>query len=171
MADPFIGAIHMFGFNFPPRNWALCNGQIIPINQNQTLYSLLGTTFGGNGRTNFALPDMRGRTPVHQGDGYMSGERMGEENVTLSPGEMAAHTHIFNATSELGSRRIPPPDDNTMILSKGDNEQNYSDATNLVGMNTNSCSTVGGGQAHHNIQPLQVINFCIALEGTYPPRN
>ncbi|WP_444995375.1 phage tail protein [Aliikangiella sp. IMCC44359] len=169
MSEPFIGEIQLFGFNFAPRNWAKCDGQILPINQNQTLYALLGTTFGGDGRTSFGLPDMRGRTPVHHGDGLSRGAKDGAEYVTITTATMPAHTHAFQASTSPGNANGPKNDRTFGIDPDGDNF--YTNAANLTQLNSASGSFTGGGQSHTNVQPLQVVNFCIALQGLFPSRN
>ena len=167
MAEPFVGEIRMMAFNFAPvsQGWALCNGQLLPINQNQALFSLLGTTFGGDGRVNFALPDLRGRTPIHVGQGPVLGERGGEQSHTLSIGELATHQHLLQATSIAGTVAIPS---NTVALAASANYEAYRPATNMVAMNPASVTNVGGSQAHLNMQPFLVITFAIALVGIFP---
>ncbi len=169
MSEPFIGEIQLFGFNFAPRNWAQCNGQILPISQNQSLYSLIGTTFGGDGRTNFALPDMRGRTPAHQGDELVRGRPGGLESVKITTQTMASHTHGFEATSADGTANGAKIDRTFGVNVGGANF--YTNAANLTELNTASGSNVGGSEAHSNMQPIQVVNFCIALQGLFPSRN
>lgn len=153
-------------FNFPPRGWAQCNGQLLPINQNQALFSLLGTTFGGNGQTTFALPDLRSRVPVHTGGGIILGEQVGEENHTLIQSEMAAHIHIARGVSVNGNTPIAPAD----ILA-AEATQMYGPATNLVALAAGTIGVVGGSQPHNNMQPFLTLNFCIALQGIFPSRN
>ncbi|MFC3193812.1 phage tail protein [Marinicella sediminis] len=168
MSEPFLAEIRMMGFNFAPRGWAFCDGQILPINQNQSLYSLLGTTYGGDGRTSFALPEMRGRTPIHvgQGDGstYTEGQKSGEETHTLAANEMPQHNHGVNASNKDGD--APIPNDNTLA---GFNN-GYNSGGNLIGLTT-EVTNAGGGQAHNNMQPTLAVNFCIALRGLFPSRN
>ncbi len=168
MSEPFLAEIRMVGFNFAPRGWAFCDGQILPINQNQSLYSLLGTTFGGDGQTTFALPDLRGRTPIHTGtdtgNTYSEGDQGGEETHTLSTNEMPQHGHIAEFSTLAGD--TPIPTNNTLA--------NVSNAFNegkaLVSMESVT-NNVGGSQAHNNMQPFLAVNFCIALQGLFPPRN
>ncbi len=178
MSDFFIGQISMFSFDFAPKFWAQCNGQLLPINQNQALFSLLGTQYGGNGTTNFALPDMRGRTPV----GYASsvdpnwqpasvqiGQSAGQESVTLTSSQMPAHTHTVGATTTTANKRVP-----TGKMLAADNAtvaEYYAAPAALVPLDAQSVTTVGGSQAHNNMQPYSVINFCIALSGIFPSRN
>jgi microcystin-dependent protein len=160
----------MFSFNFNPRGWALCNGALLPINQTAALCSLLGTTYGGNGSTTFALPDLQGRAPVHRAnDGsYTQGEKAGSETVTIVSGTMATHTHILLATTTPGDKKLP-----TTALAASSNPASffYSPLTNPVQINPGSIGNIGGSQAHDNMQPYLVINYCIALQGIFPSRN
>jgi microcystin-dependent protein len=165
MAEPFLSEIRIFSFDFAPKGWALCNGQLLPINQNQGLFSLLGTTFGGDGRVNFALPDLRGRTPIHVGSGHTLGERGGEQAHTLSIAELPTHTHVAQATSANATTAIPA---NTLLLATSVNYEAYRPATNLVSLNPATVSSVGGSQAHLNMQPFLTLSFCIALQGIFP---
>lgn len=171
MAEPFLAEIRIMSFNFPPRGWALCNGQFLPINQNQGLFSLLGTTYGGNGQTNFALPDLRGRTPIHVGSGHSLGERSGQETVTLNLSQIPQHTHTMQANSTNATQPAPT----NQLLARGSasngNPINYYStlATNLVPLSAPS-STTGGNQPHPNIQPYLTLSFCIALQGIFPSR-
>lgn len=166
MAEPFLSEIRIFSFVFPPKGWALCNGQLLPINQNQGLFSLLGTTFGGDGRVNFALPDLRARSPIHVGSGHTLGERGGEQAHTLSISEIPTHTHIVSGSTDPGISNRP---DNSALASNSSNT--YANADNLVAMQTQSISNVGGSQAHLNMQPFLTMNFCIALQGIFPSQN
>jgi microcystin-dependent protein len=169
MAEPFLAEIRMMSFNFAPKGWALCNGQLLPINQNQALFSLLGTTFGGDGRTNFALPDNRGRTPIHVGSGHTLGERAGEQNHTLNISAIPTHTHRLRASSVAASTNIPVA--NTTVWGNSAPNQIYDNSgANLVAMGTSAIATAGGSQAHLNMQPFLTINFCIALQGIFPSR-
>lgn len=161
MAEPFLAEIRIVSFNFPPKGWALCNGQFLPINQNQGLFSLLGTTYGGDGRVNFALPDFRGRAPIHMGNGFTQGQRGGEEAHTLNISEMPAHNHQVNATSGVPNAGLP----NGNIFAA--NAGAYSSAFN-VAMAPGTVSNAGGSQAHTNMQPYLVLNFIIALQGIFP---
>lgn len=165
MAEPFLSEIRIMSFVFAPKGWALCNGQLLPINQNQALFSLLGTTFGGDGRVNFALPDLRGRTPIHVGSGHTLGERGGEQAHTLSIAELPTHTHVLNATSNAGTALTTTGN----LLAKA-NLPAYRGADNLVAM-APSVGNVGGSQAHLNMQPFLTLNFCIALQGIFPSPN
>ena len=161
MAVPFLGEIRIFSFNFPPKTWAFCNGQLLPINQNQALFALLGTTYGGNGQTTFALPDFRGRTPLHFGSGFVLGERSGEEVHTLNNAEIPAHTHLVLAsfaTANAGS-----PANASWPAAAG-----AYDPSATTGMSPSGISPSGGSQAHNNMQPYLVLNFVIALQGIFP---
>jgi microcystin-dependent protein len=164
MAEPFLSEIRIMSFGFAPKGWALCDGQLLPINQNQALFSLLGTTFGGDGRVNFALPDLRSRVPIHVGGGHTLGERGGEQAHTLSIGELPTHTHVLSGTSTTGTAAIPAG--NLMAPTAF---QAYHQADNaLVAMAPQAVANVGGSQAHLNMQPFLVLNFSIALQGIFP---
>jgi microcystin-dependent protein len=165
MAEPFLSEIRLFSFQFAPKGWALCNGQLMPINQNQALFSLLGTTFGGDGRVNFALPDLRGRTPIHVGSGHTLGERGGEQAHTLSIAELPTHTHVANATSATGNTNIPTD----KVLAASNNL--YTSSANLTSLSPTTVTNIGGSQAHLNMQPFLILNFCIALQGIFPSPN
>jgi microcystin-dependent protein len=165
MAEPFLSEIRIMSFNFAPKGWALCNGQLLPINQNQALFSLLGTTFGGDGRVNFALPDQRGRVPIHTGSGHTLGERGGEAAHTVSISEMPQHQHTANANS--GNAATPIPGGN--LLGAANNL--YAAATNLTSLSPSMLANTGGSQAHQNMQPYLVLSFCIALQGIFPSPN
>lgn len=171
MSEPFLAEVRMVGFNFAPRGWAFCDGQILPINQNQSLYSLLGTTYGGDGRTSFALPDLRGRTPIHVGRSnggseHQLGQKSGEETHTLSANEMPQHTHTLRGTNTGNGTASPA---NNVFANAGTDL--YNSADSLVDMNAGVVTNVGGGQAHENVQPYLALNFCIALRGLFPSRN
>ena len=164
MAEPFLSEIRIMSFGFPPKGWALCDGQLLPINQNQALFSLLGTTYGGDGRVNFGLPDLQGRTPIHVGSGHTLGERGGEQSHTLSISEIPTHTHTFNATSVNGDLIIASGNQ----LGGSPSQLYQSPDNNLAAMNPASIANVGGSQAHLNMQPFLTLSFCIALQGIFP---
>jgi microcystin-dependent protein len=169
MAEPFLGELRLMSFSFPPRGWAGCNGQLLPISQNQALFSLLGTTYGGDGQFNFALPDNRGRTPIHVGSGHTLGERGGEQAHTLSIVEIPTHTHSLQGSSSAASTNVPS---NSMAWGNTSPTRLYNGAGgNLVAMKPAVIANVGGSQAHLNMQPYLVINFCIALQGIFPSPN
>jgi microcystin-dependent protein len=165
MAEPFLSEIRIMSFVFAPKGWALCNGQLLPINQNQALFSLLGTAFGGDGRVNFALPDLRGRTPIHVGSGHTLGERGGEQAHTLSITELPTHTHVVNASSTNAATPIPSGN----VLAASNNL--YASPTNLISINPSVVTNIGGSQAHLNMQPFLTLSFCIALQGIFPSPN
>ncbi|NOH01781.1 MAG: phage tail protein [Chloroflexi bacterium] len=165
MAEPFLAEIRIMSFVFAPKGWALCNGQLLPINQNQALFSLLGTTYGGDGRVNFALPDLRARVPIHEGSGHTLGERGGENAHTLSIAELPTHTHVTQASSNLGDAVNPT----NAPLASASNV--YRTADNLAALSPASVTNVGGSQAHENRQPFLTLNFCIALQGIFPSPN
>src|SRR5687768_2008983 len=160
MAEPFLSEIRIMSFEFAPKGWALCNGQLLPINQNQALFSLLGTTFGGDGRVNFALPDLRARAPIHVGSGHTLGERGGEQAHTLSIAELPTHTHVVRAAANPADINAPS---NTTYL--GIQNNTYSTPANLVALAPSVIGNVGGSQAHLNMQPFLTLSFCIALQG------
>jgi microcystin-dependent protein len=166
MAEPFLSEIRIMSFGFPPKGWALCNGQLLPINQNQALFSLLGTTYGGDGRVNFGLPDLRARTPIHVGQSHTLGERGGEQAHTLTLNEMPMHIHIEQAVAPAGNVAIPL---NNMLATSP--AKPYNGAAGLTTLNPASVSGTGGSQAHSNLQPFLVLNFCIALQGIFPSQN
>ena len=172
MSEPFLAEIRIMGFNFAPRGWAFCDGQILPINQNQSLYSLLGTTYGGDGRTSFALPDMRGRTPIHVGRSnggafHTEGQKSGEETHTLSGAEMPQHDHVLMATNSNGATDQAQG----KVLATAVGASIYGEFGTQVSMAAGTVANVGGSQAHENMQPYLAINFCIALQGLFPSRN
>ena len=165
MAEPFLGEIRIMSFDIVPKGWANCNGQFLPINQNQALFSLIGTTYGGNGQTTFALPNLQGRVPIHFGSGHDLGERAGQEAHTLTNAEMPTHTHVLNATNNNGAQAPA----NTVLAKTGANT--YGPPTNLVAMSPAIITNVGGSQAHLNMQPFLTLNFRIALIGIFPSRD
>jgi len=164
MAEPFLSEIRIMSFVFAPQGWALCNGQLLPINQNQGLFSLLGTTYGGDGRVNFALPDLRGRLPMHMGSGHTLGERGGEQAHTLSISELPTHVHTMQASSTAGDGPVPT----STLLAPGAATQLYGTAANLTSLQPSTVANVGGSQAHLNMQPFLTLSFCIALQGIFP---
>jgi microcystin-dependent protein len=165
MAEPFLSEIRLMSFVFAPKGWALCNGQLLPINQNQALFALLGTTFGGDGRVNFALPDLRGRTPIHVGSGHTLGERGGEQAHTLSIAELPQHVHGLQASSANASQ---PVGTNAVL---GGALNAYGSAASLTSLAPATVTNAGGSQAHLNMQPFLTISFCIALQGIFPSPN
>ena len=174
MAEPFLGQIITGGWNFAPQGYAQCNGQILSIAQNTALFSLLGTTYGGNGQTTFALPDLRGRVPMHVGQGSgltdrSLGEMSGAENHTLITNEMPQHTHSVNVSSAIANNRSPA--NNYLAMESQNRTSTYTSNAPNATLNSSSVATSGGGQPHNNMQPFLVINFCIALEGIFPSRN
>jgi microcystin-dependent protein len=168
MAEPFLSEIRIMSFGFPPKGWALCNGQLLPINQNQALFSLLGTTYGGDGRVNFGLPDLQGRAPIHMGSGHTLGERGGEQAHTLLISELPTHVHTPRASTVAATTNTPV---NTSVLAQSTSSQLYTAAANLVAMAPNSLGNTGGSQAHLNMEPFLVLSFCIALQGIFPSQN
>ena len=162
MADPFLSEIRIMSFVFAPKGWALCNGQLLPINQNQALFSLLGTTYGGDGRVNFALPNLQSRAPIHMGSGHTLGERAGEQGHTLSISEIPTHTHTASASKTAGDTPFAA---NHVLAAAGNL---YTGASNLTSINPQTITNVGGSQAHQNMQPFLTLNFCIALQGIFP---
>lgn len=172
-SEPFIAEIYMGGMNFAPRGYATCEGQILPIAQNTALFSLLGTTFGGNGQTTFALPDLRGRVPVGQGQGpgltaRTLGEVSGEEAVTLTVPAMPAHSHGLNAVSEAGDTSSPA---GAYLANTGALDKEYKTTGTAVAMNSGAVGVAGGSQPHNNMPPYLVLTFYIAMEGIFPSRN
>lgn len=167
--EPFIGMITMFGGNFAPRGWAMCNGQLLPISSNSALFSILGTTYGGDGVSTFGLPDLRGRAPVHAGQGpglsnYALGEKTGTEAVTLTTAQIPSHTHAVQGNDEPPNAQSP----RNGLLGGADI---YNNRPAESAMDASAVTSTGGGQAHSNIQPVLAVNYIIALEGLYPSRN
>ena len=164
MAEPFLSEIRIMSFGFAPKGWALCNGQLLPINQNQALFSLLGTTYGGDGRVNFGLPNLQGRVPIHTGSGFTLGQVGGEQAHTLSISEIPTHVHTLNGTSSAGTAIIAAGN----LLGTNPSQQYQAPDANLTAMNPASIANVGGSQPHQNMQPYLVLNFSIALQGIFP---
>ncbi len=166
MSEAFIGEIRIVSFNYPPRGWAFCNGQLLPINQNQALFSLLGTTYGGDGRVTFQLPNLQGRTPISFGNGFVQGESGGEENHTLISTEIPQHNHSLNASGNAAASAIPT---GRMLASSGNNV--YAPASAGGTLDPQAVRNAGTSQAHSNMQPYLVLSFAIALQGIFPSRN
>lgn len=165
MSEPFLSEIKIVSFNFPPKGWALCNGQFLPINQNQALFALLGTTYGGNGQTTFALPNLRGRTPISMGAGHTLGEAAGSTAVTVNLQQLPTHLHAVNAVTTVGTQ----PDPTNAFLSSFLN--GYAAPASGIAINPTTVSSVGGNQPHNNMMPYLVLNFIIALQGIFPSQN
>jgi microcystin-dependent protein len=163
MSEPFLSEIKIVSFNFPPKGWAFCNGQLLPINQNQALFSLLGTTYGGDGRVNFALPNLQGRIPLHMGQGFTLGERGGETSHTLNVSELPAHTHM--PVGSTAGPSAPSASGNVWATFSGSNQYN---TTQNAAMNPACITATGGSQPHENMSPYLVLNFIIALQGIFP---
>jgi microcystin-dependent protein len=171
MADPFVAEIRIFPFNFAPKGWAWCDGQLLPLSQNTALFSLLGTTYGGNGKSNFALPDLQGRGPMHPGQGpglslHDLGETGGSETVSLLESEIPSHSHTLRATLDDADVAIPTP---ARILAKSSANMYFAGAGN-TSMAPEGLAPAGGDQPHNNMQPYLTFYFCIALQGVFPPR-
>ena len=172
MSEPFLAEVKIVGFNFPPRGYAQCDGQILPINQNQSLYSLLGTTYGGDGRTTFGLPDLRGRTPIHANGNHPLGQKGGAQDVTLTVNQIPSHTHTVSASINPASTNSPA--NNVLGLAPQNIYNNTADSPLVdVANESNSMNTTntGGNQAHTNEQPYLVLNYVIATQGLFPSRN
>ena len=169
MSEPFLAEIKILGFNFPPRGWAQCDGQILPINQNQSLYSLLGTTYGGDGRTSFGLPDLRGRAPLHDGAATSLGQSSGNESHQLTSAEVPEHSHQLQATSVAQNTTNPSGALHAQAAGGRRGVTPYGAGNNLTDMQASTSS--GGGQAHPNMQPYLALNFVIAIQGLFPSRN
>jgi microcystin-dependent protein len=168
MSEPFLSEIKIVSFNFPPKGWALCNGQFLPINQNQALFALLGTTYGGNGQTTFALPNLRGRLPIHMGNGHTLGEAAGSTSVTVNIQQLPTHMHTLNATTATATTNAPST---SVVLANSSATTLYNPVTALEAMAPNAITSVGGSQPHNNMMPYLVLNFIIALQGIFPSRN
>ena len=173
MNEPFLGMIALFTFNFAPLGWAFCNGQLLPISQNQALFSLLGTTYGGNGTTNFALPNFQSRLPIHFGQGaglssYVLGQVGGVESATLLINNMPAHNHTLNAVSDPGGTSVPA---GAFHANTGALDPDYKTSGTVVAMNAGAIGTNGSNQPFNILQPYLTVNYCIALQGIYPSRS
>jgi len=168
MAEPFLSEIRIMSFAFAPKGWALCNGQLLPINQNQGLFSLLGTTYGGDGRVTFGLPDLRGRTPIHVGSGHTLGEKGGEQAHTLSIAELPTHTHVLNAVNAPATTN---ESSTSVMLAQSTASNLYAPAASLQAMSPSEVTNTGGSQPHLNMQPFLTLSFCIALQGIFPSPN
>lgn len=166
MSTPFLGELKIISWNFAPKGWALCNGQFLPINQNQALFSILGTTYGGNGQTTFALPDLRGRVPQHQGQGFTLGQATGQEFHTLTMSEMTQHVHFAQGSTNTGNSQTAS--NNVLGVVAG---RLYTDPANLTTLDPTTITNVGGSQPHENRQPWLTLNIIIALQGIFPSRN
>jgi microcystin-dependent protein len=166
LAEPFLSEIRIMSFNFPPKGWALCNGQLLQINQNQALFSLLGTTYGGNGQTTFALPNLQGRVPIHMGNGFTLGQAGGEQAHTVNIQELPQHIHFAVGSNTQGD--TPVPAGNVLALTPS---QIYGDPVSLTTLIPSTITMTGGSQPHDNMEPYLVLNFCIALQGIFPSRN
>jgi microcystin-dependent protein len=174
MADPFVAEIRIFGFNFAPKGWAFCNGQLLPISQNTALFSLLGTFYGGDGKSTFALPNLQASAAVGQGQGpglseYFIGQQGGSEFVTLLESEMPAHAHNIGANATIGDNNAPGPG---VSLARSNNATAYQNVTNqnVVQFSPQAISVAGGSLPHNNMMPYLTLNFCIAMQGVFPPR-
>jgi microcystin-dependent protein len=165
MAEPFLSELRLMSFVYAPKGWALCNGQLLPINQNQALFSLLGTTFGGDGRVNFALPDLRGRVPIHAGAGHILGEKGGEVAHTVTVPEMPTHTHPLSASTNGANTPVPT---NDLLASSGNL---YAPPSGMTPLHPTTVSNAGGSQPHLNMQPFLTLSYCIALQGIFPSQN
>ncbi len=166
MTEPFLSEIRIMSFGFPPKGWALCDGQLLPINQNQGLFSLLGTTYGGDGRVNFGLPNLQGRVPIHMGSGHVLGERGGEQAHTVTISELPQHMHPLTASNSAASTNDPTSD----FLAVSPNDSYFSNGNPTIATAMASGNT-GGSQAHLNMQPFLTLSFCIALQGIFPSQN
>jgi len=166
MSEPFLGEIKIISWNYPPRGWAFCNGQLLPINQNQALFSVFGTTFGGDGRVNFALPNLQGRTAVHQGSGFTMGQLGGEQAVTLNISQLPAHTHVPVGSSAAQSANTAAGS----VWCANTTANEYAPTSNTA-MNPAAITPTGGNQPHPNMSPYLVLNFIVALQGIFPSQN
>jgi len=172
VSSPFVAEIRIWACNFPPSGWAFCNGQLMPISQNTALFSLLGTTYGGDGKSTFALPDMQGNVPMHQGQGpglaeRFLGEMAGTETVTLLESEIPSHNHGMSVSSQIALENNPKD----QKFAEGDGVKMYAPNNNFVAMSPFALAPTGSSQPHNNMQPYLTLNFCIALQGVFPPRS
>jgi len=175
MAEPFLSEIRIFAFGFAPKGWALCNGQLLPINQNQALFSLLGTNWGGDGRVNFALPNMQGRVPIHVGNGHQlqpdaNPNNNGQQAITLTVAQMPLHAHLYNVNSTPATTNNPAPTGTTALATSA-GSQLYGPLANVKAMDARAVGVAGGGQPHTNMQPFLTLDICIALQGIFPSQN
>jgi len=172
MAEPFLSEIRIFAFNYAPQGWAFCNGQLLPINQNQALFSLLGTVYGGNGQTNFALPNLRGRSQLHSGSGFTLGQAGGESAHTVTMSEMSQHTHTLSANQAAGGANVTATQGSPAgKYYANSGKQTWNTAQPNAVMHPSAVANVGGSQPHNNMMPYLVLNFCIALIGIFPSQN
>lgn len=171
MSTPFLGEIKIVSFNFAPKGWAACNGQLLPIQQNQALFSLFGTTYGGNGQTNFGLPDFRGRVPVHVGGGFTQGARFGQEVHTITMAEMPQHVHFLSGSNSVGNQVNPNFGGVGNVLASDPGNCYTSNVAQLATLNPATVSSVGGSQPHENRMPYLVLEFIVALQGIFPSQN
>jgi microcystin-dependent protein len=167
VSEPFLGEVKMISWNYPPKGWAFCNGQLLPINQNQALFSLFGTMYGGDGRVNFALPNLQGRVPIHQGNGQVQGQAGGEQTHTLTKTEMPQHLHFVVADTDPGTATPS----GTSRLAASSSQALYAPPNNLTAMDPGVIGNAGGSQPHQNMQPYLCINFIVALQGIFPSQN
>jgi microcystin-dependent protein len=167
MSEPFLAEVKIISWNYSPKGWAFCSGQFLPINQNQALFSLLGTMYGGNGQTTFALPDFRGRVPVHIGSGFTQGQAGGQEFHTVTQSEMPAHNHFVSSTENDAGAATP----SAAVFGRNGSQPYQSSLTNLTSLHPSTVSNTGGSQPHENRQPYLVLNFIIALQGIFPSQS
>ena len=175
MADPFVAEVRIFPFNFAPKGWAFCDGQLLPLSQNTALFSLLGTTYGGDGKSNFALPNLQGSAPMHPGQGpglslHDLGETSGSDTVTLLESEIPVHSHSLTASQGDGTERTPSAGGTGQLLATGVGISQYQTPGAQTNLNSGAVAPAGGDQPHNNMQPYLTLNFNIALQGVFPPR-
>ncbi|MFZ1677591.1 MAG: tail fiber protein [Saprospiraceae bacterium] len=174
MANPFLCEIKIISWNFAPQGWAFCNGQLLPINQNQALFALMGTMYGGNGQTNFALPDLKGKAPIHEGNGFNIGQFGGEINHTVTASEMPQHNHLVNVIATNGSSTanvINPSGASLATSAPAEIYRTSAGNPSLISMTPATIGNIGGSQSHNNMQPFLVLNFIVALVGIFPSQN